>query len=434
MDGNYLSVGAEFADLSETDINVGAVYIFNFSTRWNELKKITSVGEEGLIANNFGHSVNLNGDYLIVGSPNAKNKGVVDIFCKKRNWGHLKKIDYESSETNDYFGESVGIYYPYIVIGAFGRGSLDEGRVYLYEDHQVALRIAQEFDVNQEFIPSKASIYLKRSGDNMNSYWLLMENSPTVIDSTNFSSIFQSDNKIILDDIVNGYTGNGYMILSPGDDFPIIGGGDESFPVVNYPIRNSVPNLYNIWIRCYTGNGDVSGSSNFKLDLMMDGIVIKRIDTVIADGEWSWVNTSFILPDTQQHILGIRIKEKLSIIDKIYIDNDMDFTPEDDGPQYSIAAYVTVHVRLFDGFSFSYPISPIYSYDYKTTLEDIIQDDWYNFNIKVLDTRGGYSIKEDFTNNYFLVVNSTGKNEDNFVLWEFVTKDEYSPYNSCIKI
>jgi hypothetical protein len=433
LSGDYFAVGAEFTDASDQEINVGAVYIFSYSNSWNELRKITGVGESGLIANNFGHSVDLQDDYLIVGSPGARNSGVADVFYKKRNWGHLKKIVSDSVSTGDSFGESVSIYHPYLAVGSPEIAS-GLGRFYIFEDPPIRLRLAQEFEVNEEFVPTKASVYLKRSGDNLSSSWALRSSRASIIDASNFSSISQSDNKVIFDDRVSGYTGNGYMVLSPEDEFDIVGGDDNSYPIVNYPIRNSIPDYYNLWIRCFSADFGDPSSSNFEADILLDGIVVKNISSVVGSDEWLWLNTSFILPDTQQHILGIRMKEKGAIIDKIYIDADSGTVPEGDGPPYLTSPYITAHMKVYDGYGYSSPVDPLYIYDYKTSLDEIIQDDWYNFDINVLDSRRGYDIKEDFTSNFFLVMSTSGSNSDNFILWEILEKDEYSSQNSAIKI
>lgn len=413
LSGDYFAVGVEFADLSDTEVNVGAVYIFNYSVSWNELKKITGVGESGLIANNFGHSLDLQGDYLMVGSPSAQNRGVADIFYKKRNWGHLKKIDDTLTSISDSFGGSVGIYYPYSVIGAFGfTDGSDEGRVYFYEDPPVRLRLSQEFEA--DFAPSKASVYLKRSGSNDSESWTLSSSSATIIDSSNFSTITQSVNNSVFDDRVTGFTGNGYMAMSPDDS--VVG---NSFSIINYPIRNSVPTSYNVWIRCHSGGSDPSSSFIFNVDMLLDGIVVKNINSIISDDSWTWLNTTLILPDTRQHILGIRLKEKDSIIDKIYIDADDNFTPEGDGPPYLASPYVTVHMKVYESDGLS-PADSLQVYSYKTTLDEIIQDDWYNFNITFIDT-----LVSEYGALFFLVMSSSGASADNFVIWEILDSDEY---------
>lgn len=422
LSDDYFAVSAELADLSVESINVGAAYMFNYSDRWNELRKITGVGESGLIANNFGHSIDLQGDYLIVGSPNAQNSGVADIFYKKRNWGHLKKIDSTSTSVSDSFGESVGIHYPYSSIGAFGytTGS-DEGRVYIYEDPPVRLRLAQEFDA--VFQPSKASVYLKRSGRNSNDSWALTSDRATIIDATNFSSISGTSNKVVFDDRIADFTGNGHMVMSP--DSEIVG---NNFSIINYPIRNSVPGFYNVWLRYNTGSSDPSGSSTFDIDILLDGIVVKVINSTIANDEWVWLNTTLILPDTQQHILGIRLKEKDSTIDKIYIDADDDFIPEGDGPPCGTSPYVTVHMKVYESNGV-FPTNSLDSYDYKTTLDEIIQDDWYNFNISTVD-----DIISEYGESLFLVMSSSGANSNNFVTWEIIDSDEYLPGNAGLRL
>lgn len=411
LSGDYFAVGAENVDLSDTEKNVGAVYMFNYSTRWNELRKITSVGESGLIANNFGHSLDLQGDYLIVGSPNAQTRGVADVFYKKRNWGHLKKVDDVLTSTGDSFGESVGIYYPYSIIGAFNYDT-DKGRVYFYEDPPVRLRLAQEFEA--DFQISKASVYLKRTGSNEGISWSLSTQRATIIDASNFSSISQKTNRLIFDDRIVGFTGNGYMSLSP--DSEIVG---SDFSIIHYPIRNSEADSYNVWVRCHSGSSDPSGSSLFDADLLLDGIVVKAMTSTIANDEWTWVSASLVIPDTSQHILSIRLKEKDTLIDKIYIDADEDFIPEGDGPPYATSPYVTIHMKVYESDGTS-PTEPLDVYAYKTTLDEVTQDDWYNFNISLMNR----AISE-YGETLFLVISSSGASSDNFVIWEIIDSDEY---------
>jgi len=652
---NYFAVGAEFAE-TNTEAKGGAVYIFTYSNIWNELKKIISVDESGLIANQFGHSVDLKGDYLIIGSPNAANKGVADVFYKKRNWGHLKKITSDQTASS-LFGNSVGIDYPTLVVGASGfTDTTDEGKIYIFEDPEVRLRLAQEFDA--DFQPSKASIYLKRSGSNSSSSWLLTDNEPTIIDATNFSTIskaevvdpldmsnstilhykmndneasttvidseglsngiysgantvdksetgkiktcltfdgssdyidsntdlesifrnsfsvncwvkkvdvtptstecifgagvisgicnltFLNNNiifnykagpgasvnaiaahgmtsetwhmitanveevntneiriKLYIDNVeihnsgnltsnMNSYASNNIFVGALNnvgsddchlegeiDDFRVFdkiltevdrnflyndGDGTENlaypnselifedeigdftgnghitsressysttdYPTINYPIRSLVPDNYNVWMRCRTGSEDISGSSVFVADILLDGIIVKEISTVIADGEWSWVNTTLVLPDIRQHILGIKIKENLSKIDKIILSADTDFTPEGNGPPQLSSPYVTIHLKVYDSDGFA-PTDPLNVYSYKTTLDEVIQDDWYNFDISFTDT-----VVSEYGQSLFLVMSSSGANLDNFVLWEVVDSDEYSPWSTALRL
>jgi hypothetical protein len=70
------------------------------------------------------------------------------------------------------------------------------------------------------------------------------------------------------------------------------------------------------------------------------------------------------------------------------------------------------------------PNSPLFIYDYKNSITEIIQDDWYNFNIKVLDDTHGYTSASDFTEDYYLVMSVSGSNTSNFIIWELIDNDE----------
>jgi len=435
LSGDYLAVGAEYADLSDSEINAGAVYIFKYSEssdRWYEIKKITGVNETDLSGNHFGHSLDLNGDYLVVGSPDARSTGVADVFYKKRDWSHLKKLIGSDSSSDDQFGESVGIYYPYIAVGAseYTEGN-NKGKMYIFQDPPVRLRVAQEFDVDGAFLPSKASVYLKRSGKNTLNYFPLYSDRENIIDATNFSTITQGTNKVIFDDRITTYTGNGYMILAPGENLDIIG---DSFSVINYPIRSIVDDTYQLWLRCYSNNFENPSTTSFEVDILLDGEVIRTISDSINADDWSWLQTNIVIPDRNEHILGIKLKGKGNIIDKIYIEADSAIVPEGDGPYSFDSPFVTVHMKVYDAYNFASSVDPIFSYDYKTTIDEVDDDDWYNFNISVLDDREGYDLKEDFTSNFFLVMSSTGATSGNYVLWEMIDNDEYQSGYSAIKI
>ena len=97
---------------------------------------------------------------------------------------------------------------------------------------EVRLRLAQEFEVNQEFLPSKASVYLKRVGENINDYWSVSNTVPTVIDATNFSTIDKVDTEgnVIVDTDVQKIVASdieqdawfGYSVSISGD-YAIVG-------------------------------------------------------------------------------------------------------------------------------------------------------------------------------------------------------------------
>jgi len=278
-------------------------------------------------------------------------------------------------------------------------------------------------------LPSKATVYLKRNGNNYSDYWPIYNTQKNVIEATNFSTITSAENIVYLSDIIEDFTGNGYMILNSSPD-PSSNVNSLKYPIINYPIRAVVADTFYFWMRVSSVE-----SNNFQAEILIDGNVSKTINTIISSpsGEnWDWVSTILVLPDTSEHILGIRIKENGGVIDKIYIDTD-NIVPYGVGPDYTLSPYVTVHMKVYDEND-GVPGSSLFIYDYKNTIDNIIIDDWYNFNIKVLDNNHSYTNASDFSGNYFLVMSTSGGNFDNFLTWEMVDNDEYLALQSAIKI
>ncbi len=417
--GNYFVVGASLAESATDVINAGAAYIYKYNTTWYEIDKLVGIDESDYEGNHFGESIDINGDYIIVGTPDVRNEGVADIFYKKRSWGHLKKIIGSDSATDDDFGKSVGISGRFIIIGSPSNGA--NGAIYFYEDPPIRLRLAQEFDVDREYLPSKASVYLKRVGKNITNYWPIYNTSKTAIDTTNFSTIDYGRNITTFADSLSDFTGNGYMILM-GDTY-------SDYTTINYPVRAISPATFNLWIRCISTNSVI-----FQAEILLDGKIIKTITEEVSNPsieEWRWVNTTLVLPDTREHILGIRIKESGAAIDKICIDASS-IIPYSEGQEYGESPYLTVHMQVYDSDRGS-PGSALYIYDYKNSITQVVQSDWYNFNINVLDDSRGYTRKNNFSGNYFLVMSCSGTIHDNFVIWEMVDNDEYMTSPSAFK-
>lgn len=423
MSGGYLAVGAKFWDSDEGDVSAGAVYLFKYVTSWYEIDKLTGTGETSYEGNHFGASVDLVGDYLVVGSLDARGTGVADVYYKKRSWGHLKKLIGNEVSSGDNFGSAVGVWGSYIVVAAEedNNGAEHDGALYFFEDPPVHFRLAQEFEVAQSFLPSKATLYLKRGGENTYGYWPISATQENVIDATNFSSIVQGQDKLIYADSIEGYTGAGYMFLER-DDY-----GD--YGEIRYPIRAVASDTYELWIRCISTESD-----DFNAEVLIDGEVVKTLSETVnnpSNLEWAWVNTTIVLPDTSEHTLGIKIKEKGAAIDKLYIDA-ASTTPYADGPAYGTSPYVTVHLRCFD--SDGSPTTPLFVYDYKNTITDIVEDDWYNFDITVLDEFHGHTTANDFAGSYFLVLSTSGSHAENYIVWDMVDNDEYMMFPSAFRI
>ncbi len=146
IDGDIAIIGARFEDSKGQ--NAGAVYIFYRSQDgnniWTEVKKI--VASDGEQDDEFGHSVSVNGDYIIIGAPGEDdgvfNAGAAYIYYRhsggNEQWGEVKKIIASDAATQDNFGTAVGITDGSAIVGAFGEDSLgdDTGAAYLFDQNE----------------------------------------------------------------------------------------------------------------------------------------------------------------------------------------------------------------------------------------------------------------------------------------------------------
>lgn len=165
ISGTTAIVGAHFEDHDAAGsnflFNAGSVYIFDLSGGvWTQTQKIVgSDRAEDIVdpadpdlADQFGHSVAIDGDYLIVGafgqdlnsgggSP-LSEAGAAYIFERSGGvWSEVEKITNSDREEQDQFGFSVAISNNFAAVGANeedenegGTGTLsNSGSVYFYE-------------------------------------------------------------------------------------------------------------------------------------------------------------------------------------------------------------------------------------------------------------------------------------------------------------
>ncbi|MCF8307023.1 MAG: IPT/TIG domain-containing protein [Ignavibacteriales bacterium] len=136
ISGDYLIVGAPHEDAGVID--AGASYLFyrnqGGENNWGEVEKMTASDLQG--DHNFGVSVAISGDYAIVGAEGNFNiNGGAYIFYRNQggenNWGEVKKITASDAQLRDYFGHSVSLSGYYAVIGAIGK-SFNSGAAYIF--------------------------------------------------------------------------------------------------------------------------------------------------------------------------------------------------------------------------------------------------------------------------------------------------------------
>jgi hypothetical protein len=114
-----LVVAAPREDLGE-DTDAGAVYVFKYSgTSWTEEDRIFDGGAAAL----FGWDVAIDedGDRLIVGAPNAgaSHEGRAYVYTfSGSSWSQQEVLSDTQGDANDEFGWSVAIYGDHVLVGA----------------------------------------------------------------------------------------------------------------------------------------------------------------------------------------------------------------------------------------------------------------------------------------------------------------------------
>ena len=136
IDGNRAIIGAYLDD--DNGNNSGSVYIYDWDgSNWVETKLIAS---DGAANDNYGFSVSIEGDNVLVGAPydddNGSSSGSVYIY----NWDGNNWIETKLTGSNAYFlsqfGCSTAISGNHVIIGARGQDTTNgvgPGAAYIYE-------------------------------------------------------------------------------------------------------------------------------------------------------------------------------------------------------------------------------------------------------------------------------------------------------------
>jgi hypothetical protein len=128
--------------------NIGAAYVFSRNQSgadaWGEVAKLTA--SDGAAEDKFGWSVSISGDYAAVGAKGnddgASNTGSAYVFSRNQDgtdaWGQVKKLNATGGAWNDEFGYSVSISGDNLVVGVYkddDNGS-DSGSAYVFSRNQ----------------------------------------------------------------------------------------------------------------------------------------------------------------------------------------------------------------------------------------------------------------------------------------------------------
>ena len=129
IDGDTCVIGAQQEDAGGS--NAGAAYVFTRSgTTWSQQQKL--VASDAAASDNFGTSVGISGDTLVVGTFNA---GAAYVFTRSgTTWSQQQILTgSDATGTSDYFGKNVRIFEDTIMVTAIGHTSFSaKGAAYIF--------------------------------------------------------------------------------------------------------------------------------------------------------------------------------------------------------------------------------------------------------------------------------------------------------------
>ena len=116
IDGDQIFVGQ-----SSSSLNNGSIYIYNISQDQNVIKDEIFPSISGTVEYDFGHSISVSGNFMVVGAPSKAGGGVGRAFIylrtKNDKWVLHKEIIPSKKDWTTDFGSAVVVDGDYILIG-----------------------------------------------------------------------------------------------------------------------------------------------------------------------------------------------------------------------------------------------------------------------------------------------------------------------------
>ena len=151
----------------------GAAYVFTTSDAWaNDSPQVKLTASDGKNGDQFGYSVAVNGDTVVVGAQrHDRNKGSAYVFTKPDGgWvdkTETAKLTPSDRDTDDYFGSSVAVRGGTIVVGApladiYPDNGSNSGAAYIFTQTKPANANDWSNDVNEDHKTETAKLILPR--------------------------------------------------------------------------------------------------------------------------------------------------------------------------------------------------------------------------------------------------------------------------------
>ncbi len=141
LSGDTAIVGAYAHDMGDI-ASQGAAYVFNRNgTNWSQEQKLTD--SDGARNDSFGHSVSVSGDLAVIGADRTNaEQGSVYVFRKiGTSWSEQDELTVSNSSIYENFGYSVSLEDDTVIIGAPGQDTDSvnlAGAAYVFTNTEVA--------------------------------------------------------------------------------------------------------------------------------------------------------------------------------------------------------------------------------------------------------------------------------------------------------
>lgn len=134
LEGGVISIGC-FATIGNNS-QQGSVYVYSYvNPEWIQTYILTA--SDGAAGDKFGFSVSNYGNFIVAGAPfhtvgTNSNQGSVYLFqLNGTMWNQIQILTANDGTDNTFFGISVSIYYPYLIVGSDGDNS-NQGAAYIF--------------------------------------------------------------------------------------------------------------------------------------------------------------------------------------------------------------------------------------------------------------------------------------------------------------
>jgi hypothetical protein len=133
VDGDMILVGSPTADI-DGHSDQGAVYMFEYDgTTWTQTQKI--LADEGGDFDDFGMALSLDGDRLVVGAPGGSAAYVFERDTGSGQWSETQQLVGDDTAAGDNFGDAISLHGDEVLVAAdvaTVEGNTSRGAAYLF--------------------------------------------------------------------------------------------------------------------------------------------------------------------------------------------------------------------------------------------------------------------------------------------------------------